>query len=115
MKLKLTILRLLCLAPIFVGGASYSAELRSMHEEISGKSLIAIQAAIPEFMRTGLDISRYRVAVDENESHVVVTFIDADAPDDPRGHIRGNLSKLPAFIVELGRDDLHVIRSNFMR
>ncbi|MBR0834739.1 hypothetical protein JQ612_16235 [Bradyrhizobium manausense] len=115
MKLKLTILYLLCLAPIFVGGASCSTELGSMHEAISGKNLRAIQAAMPEFMRTGMDISRYRIVVDENESHVVVTFIDADAPDDPRGRIRGNLSKLPAFIVELGRNDLQVIRSNFMR
>jgi hypothetical protein len=93
----------------------FSAKLWAMEESISGLGYRVIQAAMFEFVRNNLDITRYRITVAEEGSSFLVTFIDANAPNDPLGHMRGSPGKIPAFSVELGRDDLRLIRSHFVR
>jgi hypothetical protein len=93
----------------------FSVRLWAMEESISGVSYRVIQAAMSEFVRKNLDITRYRITVAGEGSSYLVTFIDASAPNDPSGHMRGNPGKIPAFSVELSRDDLRLIRSNFVR
>jgi hypothetical protein len=107
-----SILGLFFLGPVVL----LSGEAKAMEETISGRSYRAIQVAAVEFARHNLDISRYRIAVATGavaKTSIFVTFIDADAPDDPR--FRGNPGKIPGFAVELNRDDLRVIRANFIR
>ena len=105
------LLALFCFGPVGL----LPAEIQAMEESISGRNYRAIQAAVVELARHNLDISRYRITVTETEASLIVTFIDASAPDDPRGQFRGNPGKIPAFSAELKRDNLQVIRSNFIR
>ena len=86
-----------------------------MEELISGVGYRVIQAAMSEFVRNNLDISRYRITVAERGSSYVVTFIDASVTNDAPGYTRGSPGKIPSFSVELSRDDLRLIRSNFVR
>lgn len=84
-------------------------------ESISGRSYPVIQTAIAELARYNLDVSRYRITVKETETSWFVTLIDADVPDDVRERFRGDPGKIPGFVVELERDNLRVVRSNFIR
>jgi hypothetical protein len=78
------------------------------------QSYRAIQIAAAEFARHDLDVSRYRITVIDNAAtSIIVIFVDVDAPDNPG--IRGNPGKIPGFEVELARDNLHVVRSHFIR
>jgi hypothetical protein len=82
-----------------------------MEESISGRSFRAIQAAIPELERNKLGVEGYRIRVHESGASVFVLFGD---PNAPKG-LRGSWGDRPAFSVELARDDLRIIRSQFER
>jgi hypothetical protein len=84
-------------------------------DSISGQAYLMIQVAMPEFENRGLDISRYRITVQETKDSRYVIFIDADVTEEQKRHGRGNPGKIPGFEVELARDELKVVRSNFIR
>jgi hypothetical protein len=88
---------------------------KASEELISGKAYLLIQTAMNEFKGRGLDISRYRIIVEETEASRFVLFIDADATEKQRLHVRGSPGKIPAFEVELEPGSLRIIRSNFVR
>ena len=100
-----------CCSPV----APLSGEVKAMEETISGRSFRAIEVAAAELARSNLDISLYRITVTEEGTSVVVIFIDANATGEEKKRFRGSPGNIPAFEVELGRDDLRVIRSNFVR
>ena len=110
MKKLLLVWSLLCV-PLL----SAAEDLQNKEETISGWSFRVIQAAIPEFARNSLDVSRYRITVTETNSSFFVTFINVDVPSDLQRQFRGSPGKISAFEVELSRDDLRIIRSNFVR
>lgn len=80
-------------------------------ESISGKSLKIIEAALPEAVRKHLDVGKYKIVVMQSEQSYLVVF---DDPNRPEGQ-RGSTSRMPGFEVEVRREDLQVIRSNFVR
>jgi len=88
-----------------------SAEAQIMEESISGRSFLAIQAAIPELESRSLRAADYRITVWEAGSLVIVLFGD---PNSAEGQ-KGNSGNRPALEVELSRDDLRVIRAHFVR
>jgi len=88
---------------------------KASEELISGKAYLLIHAAMAEFERQGLDISRYRIIVGETQTYRFVIFIDADVTEEERLRVRGSPGKIAGFAVELERDSLGVIRSHFIR
>jgi hypothetical protein len=91
--------------------SSTSADAQILEQSISGRQFLAIQAAIPELERNKLDVTGYQIAVSESGTSVFVTF---DNPNRPQGYM-GCWGKLPCFSVELGKDDLRIIRAHFVR
>jgi hypothetical protein len=80
-------------------------------DTISGRSLQAIEAALPLFRAKDLDISQYRVTVLDEGSIVTVLFDDPKTPPGWRGSGPG----LRAFAVRLHADDFSVIDGTFQR
>ena len=115
MRVVLVGLSFICFVLVSIAGASRSAESNSAHDSISGESFKIIQAAMADFERAGLSIAYYRVTVDNTDAMSIVTFVDVDASVDQQGHVRGNSGKRPSFVVELRRNDLQIVRSNFVR
>jgi hypothetical protein len=105
------------LSGLFIFGlaALRPAEAKASEELISGQAYLSIHAAMAEFERQGLDISRYRIIVGENQTYRFVIFIDANVTEEKRLRIRGNPGKIPGFEVELTRDNFQIIRSNLIR
>jgi hypothetical protein len=79
-------------------------------DTISGTSVLAIQAALPEISRAKIKLSEYRVRVAEHGSSIYVT---CDDQAEPEGF--GSSGGKPAFTVELSKGDLRIIRSYFAR
>lgn len=82
-------------------------------EIISAEGVRAIQAAMPEFEREGLDLSKYRVEVLRFGDTMAVLFVDRTAPIDPR--VYGGPAMLVAYGVELRRDTFEVIRAHYQK
>ena len=55
-------------------------------ESITGRSLKAILAALPEFEKAKLDVTKYNVDVSEWMGDLYVTLSDPNKPDDTRFH-----------------------------
>jgi hypothetical protein len=79
--------------------------------QFTGASLKWIHAAEPEFQRRKLNLDKYIVSVVERDDSVMVTL---SAPDAVKGTMGGSGS-YPAFEVEIGKKDLNVVRSNYVR
>lgn len=88
-----------------------SQKLFQLVESISGKSFKIIQATLPEVAKNHFDLEKFKIVVMESESSYLVIF---DDPKRAEGQ-RGNTSKLPSFEIELRKDDLQIVRSNFVR
>ena len=93
--------------PAFAHGPEDETEI------ISAEGVRAIQAAMPEFEREGLDISKYRVEVVRLGDTMAVLYIDRTAPVNSR--VNGSPGTIPAFGVELRRDNFEVIRAHFQK
>ena len=79
--------------------------------EFNGASVKWIHAAEPEFQRRHLNLDKYIVSVVEEGDSVVVTL---SAPDAVKG-MRGSSGSYPAFVVEVSRKDMKVVRANYIR
>ena len=79
----------------------------------SGMAARIIHAAMPTFLETGLDITRYRVQIWETDRSYAVLFQDAGF-ERPSGH-RGSPPHRPEYSVELDKDGLQVISAYFVR
>ena len=63
-------------------------------ETISGRSLQAIHAALPEFNREGLDLSDFEITVREDGEFYAVDFLVRERPTGMRGSLRGEFTAL---------------------
>ena len=79
--------------------------------EFTGASLKWIHAAEPEFQRRKLNLDKYIVSVVEQDDSVMVTLSALDAVKGTRGRS----GSYPAFEIEIGKKDLKVVRSNYIR
>jgi hypothetical protein len=79
--------------------------------EFPGSTLKWIEAAEPEFHRRNLDLSNYIVAVVDHGDSVIVAL---SSPDQPAG-ARGSVGKHPGYEVEISKDGMKILRSNFVR
>jgi hypothetical protein len=80
-------------------------------ETVSGKTFVAMQAAATEATRNGLDVSKYKILAREAGSSYVVTFDDPERPPTQLG----STARMPTFEVEVSRENLHIVRSHFVR
>lgn len=80
-------------------------------ETISGKGFVAIQTALPEFTKKGLNVTQYVIWIRETDASIIVVFDDPQRAPSQRGSSPGK----PAFEVELAKPDLKVVRANFAR
>jgi hypothetical protein len=79
--------------------------------EFPGSTLKWIEAAEPEFHRRNLDLSNYIVAVVDYGDSVIVAL---SSPDQPAG-ARGSVGKYPGYEVEISKNGMKILRSNFVR
>lgn len=80
-------------------------------DTISGESQKAIQLALPEFSKRGLNLDGYRIVVMEVNGQLVVLFEDAETPPGQRGSSGAKLG----FEVALSENGSRVVRANFVR
>ena len=81
-------------------------------DTVAGTSIRLIQAALPEFIRKGLNLDGYRITVTTwNGGHGVI-FEDLNAPPGQKGSAS---KEKPSFEVELSEDGTRVVRANFSR
>ena len=79
--------------------------------EFTGVAMKWIHAAEPEFQRRNLNLDEYIISVAAQDDSVMVTL---SAPDSVEG-ARGSSGSHPAFVVEIRKKDLKVVRSNYIR
>ena len=87
---------------------SKSPKLRA---DFPGSTLKWIHAAEPEFQRRNLDLDKYTVTVAEQDDSVVIALRSLDATKGARG----SAGKFPEYEVEVSKNDMKIIRSNFVR
>jgi hypothetical protein len=80
-------------------------------EGISGRNFRAIEAAMPELARHQLNVEDYWIEVVDWQESILVMFGTKDRPP----FWRGSFGPKPNYSVELSRDDLRVIGSQFSR
>ena len=80
-------------------------------DTISGTSVLALQAALPEIERAKLKLSEYRVTVAEQGSTIHVMCEDPTK----RPGVRGSSEERPEFFVVLSKGDLRIIKSYYGR
>jgi len=81
--------------------------------KFSGACLKWLYAAEPMFQRERLDLDKYKVSVTEANGSVTVGLTSADCPEGWNG--RGSCGSSPGFVVVISKEDMHVIRSNYIR
>jgi hypothetical protein len=79
--------------------------------EFGGASLKWIHAAEPEFQRKKLDLDKYIISVVEQDDSVIVILRSSDSVQGSFG----STGKYPGYEVEIGKKDLKVARSNYVR
>ena len=80
-------------------------------DSISGASLKVIEAALPKFEEQGMKLDKYAVSVFEQESSFLVVFDDPNRPASQRG----STTTVIGYEVEVSKQGLRVVRSNFVR
>ena len=80
-------------------------------DSIRGTALQVVQAALPKFEEQGMKLDEYVISVFEQESSFLVVFDDPNRPSGQRGSSPGVI----AFEVEISKQGLQAIRSNFVR
>lgn len=81
--------------------------------KFSGACLKWLYAAEPVLQREKLDLDKYKVSVTEEDGSVTVGLTSADCPEGWHG--RGSCGSSPGFVVVISKEDMHVIRSNYVR
>jgi hypothetical protein len=76
-----------------------------------GASLKWIHIAEAEFQRKKLDMDKYTVSVVEEENSVTVGLSSLDSVPGARG----SSGTYPGYEVEIGKKDLKILRSNYVR
>lgn len=94
----------------FAGLQLASAQECDVMELISGDTILIIDAALPEFRKTELDLEAYSVRLFEQPESIAVIFVPNDAELSERGGGSG-----PTFEVEISKVDRRVLRANFAR
>jgi hypothetical protein len=79
--------------------------------QFPGSTLKWIEAVEPEFRRRNLDLNNYIVSVVDHRESVVVAL---SSPDQPEG-ARGSVGKYPGYEVEISKDGMKILRSNYVR
>jgi hypothetical protein len=79
--------------------------------EFSGASLKWVHAAEPEFEKKKLDLGNYLISVIEQNDSVVVVLTASDAEKGARG----SSGTYPGYEVEIRKNDLKILRSNYVR
>lgn len=99
----------------FARDLDHLRDLAAQTELISAEGVRALQVAMPEFERAGLDLSRYRVEIVRFESTLAVIFIDRNVSPEEARYVLGSPGEITAFGVEMSRDDFQVTRAHFQR
>lgn len=79
--------------------------------EFSGASLKWIHAAEPEFQQKKLDLDKYTVLVVEQGDSVTVILKSTDSVEGARG----STGKYPGYEVEISKENLKILLSNYVR
>jgi hypothetical protein len=79
--------------------------------QLPGSSLKWIHIAEREFERAGLDLDKYKIIVVEEDNSMIVILKGLNEPKV----VRGSIGQYPGYEVEIGKKDLKVIRSNYVR
>ncbi len=106
MKTLAAVLALWTLTLAAEPGTERPARLKEVGS-ITGRSFLAIQAAVPELARFGVKVDDHRIVVVDAGASVVVLFED---PETTVFH-RGSTERMPGIEVELSREGLRVIGS----
>jgi hypothetical protein len=78
---------------------------------ISGQPFRAIEIAVRELNRHGLQVDKYEIAVQSSQNIIIVSF---NGPDRPRTQL-GSGPNMVGFSVELNADTLEVTDSSFIK
>ena len=81
-------------------------------ESIFGRNVLFIKAAMPEIEKQKLKLELYRVSLFEDTDSVTVLLIDKGAPRESH---KGDPGKIPAYEIKLSRENMKVLRANFVR
>jgi hypothetical protein len=83
---------------------------------IMWKQYNLIEIAMTEVKKVKLNVGKHIIDVSEGEKSFLVVFSDPNRHPTPPGVIRwGNQGILPAFEVEINKDDLKIIRASFIK
>jgi hypothetical protein len=93
------------------GSASADNSKFQIKDSISGTSLVAIQTALPELQKVGLNFEKYRIYVVVDNSELTVVFAD---PATPKGYY-GSTPGMPGFNVVLSSDGKQVLKTFYTR
>lgn len=106
MKSLNALLLSICLSFMLVPVASHSS---------TAEEAVMLEIALAVLEKRGLDSSKYRTEFHDGTASVTVVFIDAAVPEEEARQWLGNPGNEPALAVEIGKDDLQVIQSHFVR
>jgi hypothetical protein len=96
------------------GSASADDSKFQIKDSILGTSLVAIQTALPELQKGGLNFEKYRIYVVMDNSQLVVLFTDPNKPMGWYGntHLPGSV---PGFEVVVSPDGKRVLKTFYTR
>jgi hypothetical protein len=80
-----------------------------------GASMKWVHVAEPEFQREKLDLDKYNLSVAEENDSVTVGLMSLDCVDAANSIRRGSCGTHPGFVVVIRKNDMHVIRSYYVR
>jgi hypothetical protein len=80
-------------------------------DSVRGRSYLAIQSAMPEFLRRIADVAGYKIVVTKEGNTLTITFVDEEGATGALG----NPGNKPGLAVELDAGDLRVLRSYYLR
>jgi hypothetical protein len=78
---------------------------------ILGVELKAILVALPVFEKHGMVVDGYRISLTEQNELLTILF---DDPERSQGQ-RGSTERMVSFQVQLRKNDLSIVSSNFVR
>lgn len=102
------ILFVLWIVALSAPGLAADDEGFHVKETILGANLEAIQTAIPEMARRGLDYRKYKITLVVDNSELIVIFADPALPPGTFGGTR----ELPTYEVHLSADGKRVTDSH---
>ncbi|GIK98319.1 MAG: hypothetical protein BroJett029_25280 [Alphaproteobacteria bacterium] len=95
----------------FSGTVTGDASTRDGIDTISGSSLRAIQAAMPEASKIMAGLDEYVIYVRQQDGVVTVTFADRETANE----LLGATGRIPVFTVELTAGQLQFVSLYYVR